>query len=117
MDREDYLAEKNREYIKSRSNQESIDIKNKKARDRYALNIEAQRARGRAKVRPRTDEKRSEENESRLKKKEDIAGRSISSLCESCSKPESCYINGKIKRLALDHCHATGEFRGWLCSR
>lgn len=32
-------------------------------------------------------------------------------VCELCGKPEM-----KSKRsLALDHCHATGAFRGWLC--
>jgi len=32
-------------------------------------------------------------------------------------EPEHCECCGKTNRraLALDHCHATGEFRGWLC--
>lgn len=30
-------------------------------------------------------------------------------------KPVQCQICGKTKRLCLDHDHATGLFRGWLC--
>jgi hypothetical protein len=29
--------------------------------------------------------------------------------CECCGKPN------KFRVLALDHCHTTGTFRGWLC--
>lgn len=29
--------------------------------------------------------------------------------CECCGKPDR-------RALALDHCHETGQFRGWLCS-
>lgn len=32
------------------------------------------------------------------------------SICECCGRADR-------KALALDHCHATGAFRGWLCSR
>lgn len=31
--------------------------------------------------------------------------------CKICGDSE------QEKRLALDHCHATGRFRGWLCRR
>lgn len=41
--------------------------------------------------------------------------------CPSPSRPEptTCECCGKADRraLALDHCHETGVFRGWLCSR
>lgn len=31
-------------------------------------------------------------------------------------KPEKCELCGHDNdALALDHCHVTGEFRGWLC--
>lgn len=33
-------------------------------------------------------------------------------FCESCGGPP----NGQHKVLALDHCHVTGAFRGWLCN-
>ncbi len=33
-------------------------------------------------------------------------------VCECCGKSQ---LGGKV--LALDHCHATGAFRGWLCNR
>lgn len=39
-------------------------------------------------------------------------------VCEICGLPESQKgRGGNMKRLAVDHCHATGKFRGWLCHR
>ena len=43
--------------------------------------------------------------------------RSEPKTCERCNKPESSKLNGKVKSLCLDHCHETGKFRGWLCSK
>src|SRR2546428_4600935 len=42
-----------------------------------------------------------------LKKQEALAGRTRPEFCEIC------YNSGKI---VFDHCHDTGEFRGWLCN-
>lgn len=33
-------------------------------------------------------------------------------LCECCGRPPS-----PKRVLALEHCHETGKFRGWLCHR
>jgi len=39
-------------------------------------------------------------------------------VCEICKNPEtSKHRTGKTQSLALDHCHETGKFRGWLCGR
>lgn len=38
-------------------------------------------------------------------------------VCEVCGKEEKkIHKNGTRFSLALDHCHSTGKFRGWLCS-
>jgi hypothetical protein len=42
-----------------------------------------------------------------------IPSRPCPEFCESCGGPPY----GRHKVLALDHCHVTGVFRGWLCSR
>lgn len=37
--------------------------------------------------------------------------------CAICKKPESAIRQGRIKRLAVDHCHKTLKIRGLLCVR
>lgn len=38
-------------------------------------------------------------------------------VCAICRQPERVVFKGKIKALAVDHNHATGEIRGLLCMR
>jgi hypothetical protein len=46
-------------------------------------------------------------NAKRRQQKEKIAGR---------PRPEICEVCGGVGRICFDHDHATGIFRGWLCS-
>ena len=37
-------------------------------------------------------------------------------LCAICEQPETSKRGGVVRRLAVDHCHETGEVRGLLCN-
>ena len=37
-------------------------------------------------------------------------------VCAICKQPETATRNGKIKWLAVDHCHTSKRIRGLLCA-
>ena len=72
--------------------------------------IEAEQARRRRLVDPEGNRRRMQAFlKSKLAKQESIAGR---------PKPANCELCGEFHlRIVFDHCHSSGEFRGWLCDR
>lgn len=36
-------------------------------------------------------------------------------VCAICRQPETSQVKGKVKALAVDHCHQSGKVRGLLC--
>lgn len=73
------------------------------------LPIEAEQAAARRKRDPAGERRRQlawqQRKEARLER---IAGRPRAHVCELCSSQE---------RTVFDHCHVSGEFRGWICDR
>lgn len=51
----------------------------------------------------------------RIKRLEIAAGRPRPLHCELCSQNPSLCENKKT--VVFDHCHKSGEFRGWICDR
>jgi len=62
--------------------------------------------------RNRTEKRRAQKRKNRLARLVDVAGNCPPDKCEICGSPPRYR-----KRLAFDHCHTTGKFRGWLCER
>ena len=77
----------------------------------YGLNSEKKKAYLRA-WRKRNPEKSREQYRRAIAKRLNLPEptRPMPQTCEACGGPPNAY-----GRLRLDHCHATGEFRGWLC--
>lgn len=69
------------------------------------------RARRLANRRAKYESSRLIERERERASREKIAGRPRPDKCEVCSAG-----NG-ARGMAFDHCHATGQFRGWICGR
>lgn len=65
------------------------------------------------------EELRYKQSRNRLTKRQTLAGRPMPELCELCDKPETRKLKHwkKVGLLCYDHCHKTGDFRGWLCFR
>jgi Recombination endonuclease VII len=90
---------------------------NTERRSKYAANIEEARAYGRAR-----HERRKAEPEYRRRHRElsRISRRKCRGYPEPTRpEPAVCELCGRSpgkKGIALDHNHATGKFRGWLCA-
>jgi Recombination endonuclease VII len=50
------------------------------------------------------------QTEYKKRRREKFAGRPMPQQCEVCGRR-----NGRHGGIALDHCHKTGVFRGWIC--
>ncbi len=42
---------------------------------------------------------------------------SQNNVCAICRQPETMTLRGRLKRLAVDHCHTTDRVRGLLCHK
>jgi hypothetical protein len=42
--------------------------------------------------------------------------RSQGGVCLICNEPETALLRGKVRSLAVDHCHTSGKIRGLLCN-
>lgn len=58
--------------------------------------------------RSRSPKARSIKQQRRNERREALAGR---------PKPDSCEICDRAGEIHFDHCHTTGQFRGWICER
>jgi hypothetical protein len=80
------------------------------AKARRDKNLVAYRARDRE-YRLRNPAKRKQWAATRAARLRGTPTRPMPPGCECCGRPPS----GKKTVLCIDHCHLTGDFRGWLC--
>ena len=83
-----YMREYQRAYF---TKPEKRTLRNRRARQ-YQTTPEAKRLR----------------RERRETRRTNLAGR---------QKPDVCEVCGRTGKIAFDHCHLTGHFRGWICER
>jgi hypothetical protein len=86
------------------------DAQLEKQRLEYAANPEENRAYGRAQHAKHKEKRHMSTMKTRIAAQEKLAGRAKSKTCET----PGC---GSLKRICFDHCHDSGEFRGWICHR
>ena len=67
------------------------------------------------KEKPRVTTSWYQRNREYAKKKRKIDYRRMLEEKAGRPKPKNCDACGGTKRICFDHCHKTGEFRGWLC--
>lgn len=94
--------ERRAEYARSYREANAVKLK-AQARARYAKNKEKHKARGREQYR------RDADSGIRRPSLYPAPSRKPPAVCECCGKAPA------RRRLALDHCHDTRRFRGWLC--
>lgn len=98
-----YCRECNREYQRER-NEENREEINRRAREHYRENREEYRDRALRSKYGITSED--------YQRMHDEQG----GVCAICRREETAaHANGKVRRLAVDHDHETGEVRGLLC--
>jgi hypothetical protein len=84
----------------------------------YYANKERALAKDKAwKAKNRTTQARKPERERERvrykQRREALAGRPQAERCEICNRAPT----GHTKATHFDHCHTTGKFRGWLCTK
>ena len=83
------------------------ELKKQQARKRYRANLEASRQKSRDQY------AKNRELGKTGRKGHPVATRKSPPHCECCGRSATA---GK-RRLAIDHCHLTRRFRGWLCGQ
>ena len=87
-------------------------------KDRRAANLDKYRERARQRYARDPDAKTSRDMKSKYGIDLETYNQILDAqggVCDICGLPETAKLKGKVKRLAIDHCHETGEIRALLC--